>query len=721
MRYPKGPNKGKIYSPYLQNKAYESITQTLYKHQPTFKSLQESNSKLKTDLKKLNRKNKALIKKTQSLGAQNKHLHDQKSKHISEIRSLVRSSHQTNDVEFQKQIKSIFKDNKRNYTSNTIWLATSISQVGQMSLHSTVECMKLIYEFLIGEPPQNQLSISTLRTWHQDVSKLHVNAQICQVANAPVFGIMVDESTRGEIKNFIMCYQFWNQKTQMPTVVMTQLQNIKKCNAETVCDTVIENIKQDGLDITKCTLWTTDNTAYMSGSKGGAITLFNKKTGLNSLRIGCGLHIIQIVLNNFEQAAFGKLSNGTGFSKKPHPYNLLYLAWKLHDGYDSSDRDNPLNINAQIIKNLYDGLLGFHHNKYQLPLRSRWGYELQTAKQYLSRHAAHIEFTNWFTESLENLKTTPKAYLENWQLFKIWLADPILNIQVKCLVNFATHFYEPLAQFMVKQDPIPRLYQNDQLITLPPGRRAHEMPDKVFEWHKFLKNLVNNFEMFFSDQLSEAASLLSSEEFGILFNGLECGIIEALKYFEKWLLQWLHLPLAVCRLGGDNAQPFASSFYHVILQKPWISPPSDLELRFAQDLENDSSNNGVIDDFGLRELLLHNNNFLEEFEQFCSCDNPKLYRFPILYDFVKSRIYFIVIHQQQVEGLFNKLDLKTHSNMSPSVKQSKLRLSSDKITKENLTDGLKEMRKQRTKQRTPLKEVQFGSNIASTLFKQFID
>ncbi|CAG8568781.1 453_t:CDS:2 [Rhizophagus irregularis] len=77
--------------------------------------------------------------------------------------------------------------------------------------------------------------------------------------------------------------------------------------------------------------------------------------------------------------------------------------------------------------------------------------------------------------------------------------------------------------------------------------------------------------------------------------------------------------------------------------------------------------------------------------------------------------------QPQVEGLFNKLDLKTHPNMSPSVKQSKLRLSSDKITKENLTDGLKEMRKQRTKQRTPLQEVQFGSNIASTLFKQFIE
>ncbi len=85
-------------------------------------------------------------------------------------------------------------------------------------------------------------------------------------------------------------------------------------------------------------------------------------------------------MNHFEQAAFGILSNNTGFSRKPHPYNLLYLAWKLHDGYDSSDKDKPLNINSQIIRNLYDGLLGYHYNQYQLPLRSRWGYELRMAK-----------------------------------------------------------------------------------------------------------------------------------------------------------------------------------------------------------------------------------------------------------------------------------------------------------------------------------------------------
>ncbi|CAI2192359.1 8331_t:CDS:2, partial [Funneliformis geosporum] len=61
--------------------------------------------------------------------------------------------------------------------------------------------------------------------------------------------------------------------------------------------------------------------------------------------------------------------------------------------YNSNNKDKPLNLNASIIKDLYDKLMGFHYNQYQLPLRSRWDYELRTAKQYLDRCEAHILFT----------------------------------------------------------------------------------------------------------------------------------------------------------------------------------------------------------------------------------------------------------------------------------------------------------------------------------------
>ena len=84
------------------------------------------------------------------------------------------------------------------------------------------------------------------------------------------------------------------------------------------------------------------------------------------------------------------------------------------------------------------------------------------------------------------------------------------------------------------------------------------IPDKVYEWHKFqfFKTLLR---IFFADELSEAADTLSSEEFGVFFDNLEKGINKALEHFEKWLSPWL-LPLVICHLSGDNTKSFASSF-----------------------------------------------------------------------------------------------------------------------------------------------------------------
>ncbi|RIA95973.1 hypothetical protein C1645_815954 [Glomus cerebriforme] len=49
-------------------------------------------------------------------------------------------------------------------------------------------------------------------------------------------------------------------------------------------------------------------------------------------------------------------------------------------------------------------------------------------------------------------------------------------------------------------------------------------------------------------------------------------------------------------------------------------------------------------------------------------------------------------NKAQVKRLFNKLDLKTHANMSLSLKQSKLQLASSKIEVKNLAAGLEKIR-----------------------------
>ncbi|CAB4424864.1 unnamed protein product [Rhizophagus irregularis] len=74
--------------------------------------------------------------------------------------------------------------------------------------------------------------------------------------------------------------------------------------------------------------------------------------------------------------------------------------------------------------------------------------------------------------------------------------------------------------------------------------------------------------------------------------------------------------------------------------------PTDMELKLAKNLENDI-NCGNSNTFGLQEMLLDNDEFNDEFEEFCKADNPMLYKFPHLYNFIKTHIYFIIIHQQQ--------------------------------------------------------------------------
>ncbi|CAG8843105.1 26189_t:CDS:1, partial [Racocetra persica] len=175
---------------------------------------------------------------------------------------------------------------------------------------------------------------------------------------------------------------------------------------------------------------------------------FNRLAQSNCTRIPCGLHVLNLIFNNFEDMAFGKLSVNAGFSKTRHPFNLLYLAWMLHDGYAQSDKDSPLNMRSETIRSLYKTRLNYQLTKYQHPLKSRWQYELIAAEQYLERRELHIEFVAWFLPKLKTLKKVPSSYVQKWELFQNWLNDSELNIKIQCLVKFGHEFYRPFSEFL---------------------------------------------------------------------------------------------------------------------------------------------------------------------------------------------------------------------------------------------------------------------------------
>ncbi|RIB00957.1 hypothetical protein C2G38_2150669 [Gigaspora rosea] len=142
---------------------------------------------------------------------------------------------------------------------------------------------------------------------------------------------------------------------------------------------------------------------------------------------------------------------------------------------------------------------------------------------------------------------------------------------------------------------------------------------------------------------------------------------------SKVLDCWLHLPLSVCRLGGKYEREFARSFAYIVLGMPWLSVPSLRELCYMKFIELDIKHS-VFNDFGLSDAL-KDPMFNYEFYEFIQ-EKKSLNQLFKLFDFVKNRIWYIVIHQQQLEGIFNKWNLKTHPNMTSDLQQSKLRLSS---------------------------------------------
>src|SRR5207253_681483 len=132
------------------------------------------------------------------------------------------------------------------------------------------------------------------------------------------------------------------------------------------------------------------------------------------------------------------------------------------------------------------------------------------------------------------------------------------------------------------QDPIPRIHTESGYKNFPNGRRAHEMPDKIAEWITFLKDLKDNFDIVFGQELLEALEFFNANEWGSFYDSLERGIIKVLEHFETWMSPWLHLPLSVCSLGGDNGQAFAKSYYHVFFNNPWVDEPSEIEVNYVE-------------------------------------------------------------------------------------------------------------------------------------------
>src|SRR5687767_11210108 len=95
---------------------------------------------------------------------------------------------------------------------------------------------------------------------------------------------------------------------------------------------------------------------------------------------------------------------------------------------------------------------------------------------------------------------------------------------------------------------------------------------------------------------------------------------------------WLHLPLSVCHLGRFYGHEFAKAYANVVLGLYWPNIPTLRQLVYMKFLENDIEE-GITNDFGLSDAL-KDLIFKDEFIHYVKNQNPNLYEYPHLYDFV---------------------------------------------------------------------------------------
>ncbi|CAG8808743.1 13633_t:CDS:1, partial [Racocetra persica] len=73
-------------------------------------------------------------------------------------------------------------------------------------------------------------------TWHKEVLQIETEVEIYKTTQCSCYGILVDESTHREFKYFVVCIMFWDHKKNIPSVTVTNLEDLNNCTGQSVAD-----------------------------------------------------------------------------------------------------------------------------------------------------------------------------------------------------------------------------------------------------------------------------------------------------------------------------------------------------------------------------------------------------------------------------------------------------------------------------------------------------
>ncbi|CAG8800553.1 20342_t:CDS:1 [Cetraspora pellucida] len=150
IRYLYRKNKDQIIFSYIQNKAYQYISNSFYKSGKSLKNLTHQNKQLKQNVKKLQQSKDHIIHKVQQLNGSVVQLKCKQHQYISQIHAIAKHLPELKANDMKAVIKNLIMQNNKEYNLEFIKLITQVSQIEQTSFATVVTSIKTIFNFLTG-------------------------------------------------------------------------------------------------------------------------------------------------------------------------------------------------------------------------------------------------------------------------------------------------------------------------------------------------------------------------------------------------------------------------------------------------------------------------------------------------------------------------------------------------------------------------------------------
>ncbi|CAG8803831.1 5649_t:CDS:1, partial [Racocetra persica] len=71
---------------------------------------------------------------------------------------------------------------------------------------------------------------------------IETESAIQKAVECSQYGILVDKSTYGKNKYFVICIMFWDHKKNILSVIVTNLEDLYKCTGQSVADSILKTI-----------------------------------------------------------------------------------------------------------------------------------------------------------------------------------------------------------------------------------------------------------------------------------------------------------------------------------------------------------------------------------------------------------------------------------------------------------------------------------------------